>query len=398
MTHKEKTRDELKLEIASLKRKLDEHIALESRYKFENSILRTSEEKFSKVFQSSPDWIVISTLESGRFVNVNKAFLNITGYSEEEVIGHTALDLDIWVDPREREQMVTSLKNTGKVRDHEVKFRMKSGEVRTMLRSAEAIELDNEQCIISVTHDITARKNAETKLEVFAEELKKQNLELEQFAYVVSHDLQSPLVTIGGYLRLIKKRYGSLLEEKGNEILATTIKTTDRMQLLIKSLLSYACIDGKKNTFEPIETQLILSQTLENLQGLIDTSGAQIRHNDLPRLAVDPIQFSQVLQNLLGNAIKFSNSQDSSPTIELRAKKDHDVWLFSVHDNGIGIPENEYQRIFDVFQHSAERNSGGSGIGLAVCKKIIENHGGTIWVESTLGKGSTFYFTIPETL
>jgi light-regulated signal transduction histidine kinase (bacteriophytochrome) len=270
---------------------------------------------------------------------------------------------------------------------------MKSGEIRTMLRSAEAIDLEGERCIISVTHDITERKQAEEKLRIFADELEKKNKELEQFAYIVSHDLQAPLITIGGYLRLLERRYKEKLDSKAEEFIANSIEGTVQMQSLIRNLLDYARVDTRSMDFEQIDATVILNQALANLNALLDESDAVVNYDTLPEVTADPVLLSQVFQNLIGNAIKFRGKEP--PCINLSAKKEDRKWLFSVSDNGIGIPHEQTDRIFEVFQRSHDKNKyHGTGIGLAICKKIIEHHGGRIWVESEPGKGSTFFFTI----
>ncbi|GBD96452.1 MAG TPA: PAS domain S-box protein [Nitrospirae bacterium] len=395
MRDEDMTKEQLINELAELRQRLNQFTALESECRREAEALRLSEEKSSKAFRSSPDWIVISTLEDGRFIDVNDAFLRITGYRREEVIGRTAKQLGIWAEPDERDKMAAIIREHGKIRDHEARFCMKSGEIRIMLRSAEAIDLEGEKCIISVTHDITERKKAEEKIKIFAEELEKRNRELEQFAYIVSHDLQAPLITAGGYLRLLERRYKEKLDSKAGEFITNAIEGTVRMQSLIRSLLDYARVDTRARDFKLIEASAVLNQALGNLKALLDESGAVVKYDNLPEVRADPVLLSQVFQNLIGNAIKFRG--DEPPVIHLSGEKKDKVWLFSVRDNGIGIPPEETGRIFEVFHRSHDKSKyQGTGIGLAICKKIIEHHGGSIRVESAPGKGSTFFFTIRD--
>ena len=395
MKYEDMTKEQLINELSELRQRLNQFTALESECRREADALRLSEEKSSKAFRSSPDWIVISSLDDGRFIDVNDAFLRITGYRREEVIGRTAKQLGIWVEPDERDKMAATIREQGKIRDHEARFRMKSGDIRIMLRSAEAIDLEDEKCIISVTHDITERKKAEEKIKIFAEELEKRNRELEQFSYIVSHDLQAPLVTTGGYLRLLEKRYRGKLDSKAGEFIANAIEGTVRMQSLIKSLLDYARVDAGAGDFKLIRASVALEQALGSLKALLDESGAVVKFDNLPEVTADPVLLSQVFQNLIGNAIKFRG--DEPPVIRLSAKRKDGGWLFSVSDNGIGIPPEQTERVFEAFHRSHDRNKyEGAGIGLAICKKIIERHGGRIRVESAPGKGSTFYFTIRD--
>ncbi len=354
--------------------------------------LRLSEEMFTKVFRFSPDWIVISTLEDGRFIDVNDAFLRITGYAREEVIGRTAIELGIWVDPGERAAMVEVLRREGVIRDHEARFRMKSGEIRVMLRSAEVIHLGEERCIISVTRDITERKEAEEKLRTLAEELERRNRELEQFAYVVSHDLRAPLVTVASYLRLLMRRIRGRLDPEAERFIADALDVTSRMGSLIGNLLEYALVDRELH-LEPTESGEVLKQTLANLRALVEESGAVVTHDTLPLVTADRTQLTQLLQNLIGNAIKFRGEE--SPRVHISAVRRGRGWLFSVRDNGVGIPPGDEGRIFDIFQRVHDERNPGSGIGLAICRKIVERHGGRIWAESEQGRGTTFFFTLP---
>ena len=209
----------------------------------------------------------------------------------------------------------------------------------------------------------------------------------------MSHDLQAPLITIGGYLRLLERRYREKLDSKAGEFIANSIEGTVQMQSLIRNLLDYARVDTRSMDFEQIDATVILNQALANLNALLDESGAVVNYDTLPEVTADPVLLSQVFQNLIGNAIKFRGEEP--PRINLSAKKEERKWLFSVSDNGIGIPHEQTDRIFEVFQRSHDKSKyQGTGIGLAICKKIIEHHGGRIWVESEPGKGSTFFFTI----
>jgi PAS domain S-box-containing protein len=370
MNDKNKTKEQLINELEELRQSIEQLKTPKPGSKGEAEALRLSQEISSKAFHSSPDWIVISTLDTGRFIDVNDAFLRITGYRSEEVIGRTAIELGIWADPNERDKMTAIIREQGKIRDHEAAFRMKSGEIRTMLRSAEAIDLEGERCIIAVTHDITERKHAEEKLRIFADNLETKNAQLEQFAYIVSHDLQAPLITIGGFLRLLERRYRDKLDSKAGEFIASSIEGTVQMQSLIRNLLDYARVDTRSMDFEQIDATAILNQALANLNALLDESGAVVHYDNLPEVTANPVLLTQVFQNLVGNAIKFRG--DKPPCINVSAEKKGREWFFSVSDNGIGIPQEQTESIFEVFQRSHDKNKyQGSGIGLAICKKII---------------------------
>ncbi len=225
------------------------------------------------------------------------------------------------------------------------------------------------------------------------EELTRSNKELEQFAYVASHDLQEPLRMIAGYTQLLQRRYKDKLDEDANQFIFYTVDGVLRMQTLINDLLTYSRLETRGKVFEPANCQAILDDVLVTLQMTIEESGAIITHGPLPTVQADRIQLFQLFQNLIGNAIKFRG--DKPPLIHIEAKPQQKRWLFSVRDNGIGLEPQYMERIFVIFQrlHSRDKYPG-TGIGLAICKKIVERHGGRIWVESQPGNGSTFYFII----
>jgi DNA-binding LacI/PurR family transcriptional regulator/signal transduction histidine kinase len=226
--------------------------------------------------------------------------------------------------------------------------------------------------------------------------LARSNAELEQFAYVASHDLQEPLRMVRSYLQLIERRYKGQLDEDADEFIAFAVDGADRMRMLISDLLAYSRVGTRGKPFVPADCASVLEKALANLQLTIEETEADITHDDLPTLPVDDVQITQLFQNLIGNATKF-RKQGIRPKIHVGAQQSGAEWLFSVRDNGIGIDSQHFERIFEIFQrlHSREEYEG-TGIGLAVCKKIVERHGGRIWVESEPGKGSTFRFTIPD--
>ena len=236
--------------------------------------------------------------------------------------------------------------------------------------------------------------NLEEKVKERTEELARSNEELQQFAYVASHDLQEPLRMITSYLQLLQRRYQGKLDDKADKYIYFAVDGASRMQVLINDLLEFSRVTTRANEPEPTDCEFILNQVLSGLELYIKENKATISHDPLPEVMADNTQLAQVFQNLIANGIKFHSEE--APIINIRAEKKAKEWVFSVQDNGIGIDPQYSEKIFEVFKrlHGKEEYPG-TGIGLAVCKKIIERHGGRIWVESELGKGSTFYFTLP---
>jgi light-regulated signal transduction histidine kinase (bacteriophytochrome) len=227
------------------------------------------------------------------------------------------------------------------------------------------------------------------------EELARSNRELEQFAYVASHDLQEPLRMVTNFVQLLAKRYQGKLDSNADDFINFAVDGAMRMWKLINDLLAYSRAGTRSHTLEPINCETILQEALDNLKVTMEESGAVVTHDSLPTVMADSLQLGQLFQNLIGNAIKFRG--DERPRIHISASRNGSGWTFSVRDNGIGIAPEFTERIFIIFQrlHGPQQYPG-TGIGLAVCKKIVERHGGRIWVESEPEKGATFYFTLPQ--
>lgn len=227
-----------------------------------------------------------------------------------------------------------------------------------------------------------------------AEDLIRSNNELEQFAYLASHDLQEPLRMVSCYTQLLATRYKGKLDAEADDFIARTIGGVERMATLVNDLLSYARAGGARKDFVAVNCESLLEMSLQVLKPSIDETKAEITHGKLPSLMADEVQLGQVFQNLIANALKFRSKE--TPKIHVSCEKKSKNWIFSVTDNGIGIDPKYSQRIFLIFQRlHTQAQYPGTGIGLAICKKVVEYHGGKIWVESELGKGTTFMFSVP---
>ncbi len=246
--------------------------------------------------------------------------------------------------------------------------------------------------VTAAIRDITARKEAEVVLQTKVGELKRSNEELEQFAYVASHDLQEPLRMVSSYTQLLSRRYKGKLDADADEFIAFAVDGAERMQRLIRDLLSFSRVGSMGKELTLISSDDAMVHALRNLRGAIEESGATIVHDDLPMVFADETQLVQLFQNLVGNAVKYR--RDEKPVVRIEARPDGTHrWLFSVHDNGLGIEAQYFERIFGMFQRLHKREEfEGTGIGLALCKRIVERHGGTLTVESEPGRGSTFMF------
>ncbi|RDI72211.1 PAS domain-containing protein [Halopelagius longus] len=247
---------------------------------------------------------------------------------------------------------------------------------------------------LSFTQDITEQVERERQLEELIEKLEESNERLEQFAYAASHDLQEPLRMVSSYLRLLERRYEGALDEDGEEFLEYAVDGADRMREMIDALLKYSRVETKGDPLEPIELDEVLDDVFTDLQLHIEETGADITAESLPRVEGDANQLRQLLQNLLDNALTYSGEEP--PRVEITTRRSDGKWVISVSDNGVGIDPEDTDTIFEVFQrlHGREEHPG-TGIGLALCERIVERHGGDIWVESEPGEGSTFSFTLP---
>lgn len=244
--------------------------------------------------------------------------------------------------------------------------------------------------------EVNDHQQTELRLKDLVNELKRSNKELEQFAYVSSHDLQEPLRMVALFTQLLERRYKGKLDEDADDYIKFIVEGAKRMKLLIDDLLSYSRLNSSSSEFGPIKMDKVMSNVLSNLQLISEEKNAEIKvHEPLPTIIGDESQMMHVFQNLVANGIKFNDKE--SPEINISAQEEENGWIFSVSDNGIGIVPEYQAQIFEIFKRLHDRDEyPGTGIGLAICQKIIDRHGGKIWVESSKGKGSIFYFSIPS--
>ena len=257
------------------------------------------------------------------------------------------------------------------------------------------VTVGGQTLFTAIVRDITERVRSDEALARQAEALARSNVELERFAYVASHDLQEPMRTVRSFAQLLQRRCADQLSGDAREYLQFITDGVQRMQTLINDLLAYSRVTSQGGAFGPADCNQVLRMVIDNLQASIESHGAEVAVGPLPTVVGDATQLGQVFQNLVVNAIKFHGARP--PRIRVAAAEGPGEWVFSVADNGIGISPEYFERIFIIFQrlHTIEEY-GGTGIGLAICKKIVERHGGRIWVESKVGEGSTFYFSIPK--
>jgi PAS domain S-box-containing protein len=361
--------------------------------------LRESEEKLRSIFETIQDSLIITTPD-GFIMDLNEAAVRLHGFKDKaEMIGKNAVEFVV-EEYRQAvyEHGVKAFKGGVYLDRLEHKVRRVDGTEFEAEFSGMPLYDDAGKLAgwVTLSRDITERKKMEKKVQQLVEELKRSNTELEQFAYVASHDLQEPLRMVSSYVQLLARRYKGKLAADADEFIEFAVDGSTRMMGMIQALLTYSRVGTKGKPPEPTNCEDILAQTLRNLQAALAEKGAEVTHDPLPTIMADGIQMVQLFQNLIGNGIKFQG-EGVRPHVHVSVADKGDDWLFSFKDNGIGIDPQYKDRIFIIFQRlHGKQEYKGTGIGLAVCKRIVERHGGRIWVESELGKGASFCFTIPK--
>jgi PAS domain S-box-containing protein len=326
----------------------------------------------------SPELEQIFGLAPGAFGGTEQDFLNL-------------------IHPDDRHRVTAEIRRAiADAREYELEFRYGRVDGGTGWVSARGRPFyDNAGSLMrlaGVAMDVTERKRLEIELTRRTEELMRSNRDLEQFAFISSHDLQEPLRTIGTYVQLLARRYKGKLDSDAEDFIEFVVSGVRRMQEQIQALLEYSRVGMPGREVGPVEAENALSSALSNLESAIRMSGALITYDPLPVVESNTLELAQVFQNLISNAIKFRG--DAAPRIHISAVPQKDKFLFSVRDNGMGIEPEYGRQIFEIFKRLHGSEHDGTGIGLAICQKAIETHGGRIWVESEPGRGSTFFFTV----
>jgi PAS domain S-box-containing protein len=378
---------------------------LEQRVVERTEELRTAFRYARSLLEASLDPLVTISPE-GKITDVNNATELATGVLHEELIGSDFSDY--FTEPHMANEGYRKVLAEGFVRDYPLTIRHVSGSTMDVLYNATVYknETGQVQGVFAAARDITERKRAEEELSHYrehleelvaqrTEELSRSNRDLEQFAYAASHDLQEPLRMIAGYLQLLSERYKGHLDEKADKFIDYAVDGSSRMSILIRDLLDFSRVNTRGEELRNVDCKKALESAMRNLGKAIAESGAAITHDSLPVVRADHTQLAQLFQNLVGNAIKF-RSPDRTPQIHVSVRKDQLQWLFRVQDNGIGFEQQYEDKIFLIFQRLHGRGQyPGTGIGLAICKRIVERHGGSIWAASEPDKGTSFFFTIP---
>ncbi|MCJ7813262.1 ATP-binding protein [bacterium] len=369
--------------------------------------VKTSEKKYHLIFEIAVN-LIVSINDQNVITDCNSRIKQVLDYTQDEIIGQSIAKILLPDDTRKVLKMLNNIRLGGTFKN--IKYRMikKDGSVVHVEMNSSVIKEFNGASlqIICFIENVTENKKMEEELEKYrehleelvkerTEELKRSNDELQHFAYTISHDLQEPLRMVSVYTQLLGHRYKGKLDSDADAFIENASSGAIRMYQLIKDVLTYSRIERWGSSFQPTDCSEVFNEVLKNLKITIEDSRAAIACGDLPTVIGDRTQLIQLFQNLISNAIKYRDKK--IPKIQVGAEGNDDEWLFYVKDNGIGIDPKYAKKIFMIFQRLHNRDKyAGTGVGLAVCKKIVEWHNGKIWVESEEGKGAAFYFTIPK--
>jgi PAS domain S-box-containing protein len=350
--------------------------------------------RLAAIVEFSNDAIISKTLD-GVITSWNAAAERLFGYRAEEMLGQSILRLLPAERHVEEDMILARLRRGERIEHFETVRRTKVGRLIDVSVTISLLRDERGRIMgaSKIARDITERKRAEAERERLLTALQRSNAELQQFAYVASHDLQEPLRMVTTYVQLLAKRWQSRLAAEEEEFIGYAVEGARRMKGLIDDLLAFSRLETREKAFAPVDCTAVVQRTLHTLQAALRERQAHVEVEPLPTVLGDEVQLGQVFQNLLSNALKFC---PTPPRIHVSARREGAQWVFAVHDNGIGIAPHNAEQIFVLFRRLHTRQGyPGTGIGLAICKKIVERHGGRIWVESQPGQGATFLFTFP---
>jgi PAS domain S-box-containing protein len=364
--------------------------------------LRERDRLLRELAENVPDMVAYYDAQL-RCVFCNQQYAVATGWTTESIVGRSAPEILGKASWRVVAPYVRKVLQGVRV-DYARTWTIATGEPR-IIEAHFAPHFDLHGTLVGIivlVHDITDYRRAEEamhdsdlELAKRARELARSNADLEQVAYIASHDLQEPLRMIAGFLTLLEGRYRDKIDKDATEFIGFAVDGARRMQVLISDLLTYSRVGTQAKPFQPTDCTRVVEIALRNLSMAIKESGATVAHDALPTVMGDATQLTQLFQNLVANALKFRGAQP--PEVRVQVQPEDGFWRFSIRDNGIGIAPEHFEKIFVLFKRlHTQREYSGTGLGLAICKKIVESHGGQIWVESQPGSGTCFYFTIPQ--
>lgn len=385
-----------------------------TQFKNTEKALIDSEERYREIFINNSAVMIIVDISNGNIIDANPAASKFYGYNHDELLKMKIGDINVSDDALEEMSAVGSSKKNRLI----LKHRLSNGKIRNVDVQSGFIGHKDECVVFHYTRYNTSKKaedalidrnenisqmsdverheleSAETLLEEVTDNLEISNRAIEQFAYVSSHDLREPLRMITSFLQLLKKRYDNDLDEDAHDFINYVVEGAKRLDMMLSDLLEFSKIGTQESELKYLHSEGIVEQVLLNLKMLIYDNNADVTYDSLPIIYANEYQMVQLFQNLIGNSIKFHGNED--PKVHISVKKEDNEYVFVVEDNGIGIEKQHLERIFTIFQRLNRRQQyDGSGIGLAISQRIVQEHGGKIWAISNPGRGSTFYFTIP---
>jgi PAS domain S-box-containing protein len=384
ITERKKAEDKIqKLNEALEQKVIDRTAQLESKVRQ----LKESEEKFEKTFQASAAGITITRLSDSKYLDVNEAFIRMTGFSREELINHSSTELGLIVDLKRRDEILEQIRAHGFARQFEMTVHSKSGGRLEVLSSVDTVLLNGEKFAINIIYDITERKKAEEKLEL-------ANSELEAFSYSVSHDLRAPLRSITGYALILEEDLGNQINEEGRKTLEAIQRNASKMNRLIDDLLAFSKLGKQELQKSEVNTAAVVNKIILELSDSA-RSRVDFKINSLPSTYADPSMLTQTWVNLISNAIKYSAKKEN-PVVEIGSFKQDKEVVYYIKDNGAGFSMEYADKLFGVFQRlHRSADFEGTGVGLALVKRIVAKHGGRVWAEGKVNEGATFYFSLP---